>query len=367
MLPAGMTLRVLHIDSGRDWRGGQRQVLLLANGLRELGYEPLVVAPPESPLLHRLRANGVAASAVRMRAEWDFAALRRIRALVRTWNADIVHAHDARAHGIAVGALVRRRSIPLVVTRRVPIPPRRARLKYGWRVTRFIAISQAVRDGLVEGGVDPGRIDVVYSGVPTPTPGPARDWRRECRWPEDTVLCGVVGAMTAEKGMHVLERIAAHLHPEARGRARLLLLGGTAAGSCNIGGVEAFRAGFVDEIHAAMRGLDVLWHPSSVEGLGTAVIDAMALGVPPIAFATGGLRELIMHGVSGILVPPGSHEAFASEGSRLISDVAARRALGEGGFARSRLFDVGRMVDGTEAVYRHVLAAKNPNVMSPLG
>lgn len=349
-----MTRRVLHIDSGRDWRGGQRQVFLLADGLRARGYEPLVVTPPDSPLSHRLRSRGLAASAVRMRGEWDLAAIRRIRALARTWNADLIHAHDARAHGLAVAALVRRREVPLVVTRRVPFPPKRARVKYGWRVSRFVAISRAVRDGLVAGGVDPERIDVVYSGVPAPPVGPARDWRRECRWNADTILCGVVGAMTAEKGVAMLEEIALRLDPAARARARLLLLGGTASGSCRIGGVEAFRAGFVDEIHAAMRGLDLLWHPSTVEGLGTAVIDAMALGVPPIAFAVGGLRELIVDGTSGVLVPAASHEAFAAAASRLIGDDSARRNLASAGPERASHFDVAQMVSGTEATYQRV-------------
>src|SRR5262249_28661089 len=151
----------------------------------------------------------------------------------------------------------------------------------------------AVRDALVQGGVDASRIAIVYSGVPAPRANTARDWRRECRWPADTVLCGIVGAMTAEKGILTLDRIAVHLPPAAADRARLLLLGGQATGRETIGGIEAFRAGFVDEIHAAMAGLDVLWHPSSAEGLGTAVIDAMALGVPPIAFSVGGLPELI--------------------------------------------------------------------------
>src|SRR5689334_8959821 len=110
--------------------------------------------------------------------------------------------------------------------------------------------------------------------------------------------------MTAEKGIAALEGIGAALPEVTRRNARLVLLGGTATGPTTIGGLEAFRAGFVDEVHAAMAGLDVLWHPSSAEGLGTAVIDAMALGVPPVAFAVGGLRELIEDGRCGLLAPP---------------------------------------------------------------
>lgn len=349
-----MALRVLHIDSGREWRGGQRQVFLLASAQRERRHEPLVVAPPHSPLLKRVRGRGLAATAVRMRGEWDLAAARRVRALARTWRTDLVHAHDARAHAIALAALVGRPEVPLIVTRRVAFVPK-GRMKYGRRVARFIAISGAVRDALIAGGVDPMRIEVVYSGVPTPRPTHRRDWRAECQWPSDTVLCGVVGAMTVEKGVGLLDGIAARLPDEARRRARLVLLGGASAGADSIGGVEAYRAGFVDDVHTAMAGLDVLWHPATSEGLGTAVIDAMALRVPPVAFRVGGLAELVVDGQTGLLVPPGDLDAFAHAASDLILDEGLRARLGAAGPERAAEFSVGRMVEGTVRVYERVL------------
>jgi L-malate glycosyltransferase len=330
-------------------------VYLLARGQREHGHEPLVIAAPDSPLIRRLRSSGIAAAAVRMRGDWDLAAARRVRAVIKTWNADLIHAHDARSHAIALASLIGRNSLPLVVTRRVPFVPR-GRLKYGRRVARFIAISAAVRDALVAGGVDPDRIDLVYSGVPRPNVANARDWRLECRWPADAVVCGIVGAMTAEKGLATLEAIGARLPAASRERIRLVLLGGQAAGSQPIGGLTAFRAGFVDEIHAAMAGLDLLLHPSSAEGLGTAVIDAMALGVPPIAFRVGGLPELIEDGRSGLLVPPGDTAAFAAATDRLVGDEALRASLAAAGPARAAEFGVDRMIRGTQAVYDGTLA-----------
>lgn len=349
-----MPLRILHVDSGREWRGGQRQVFLLARGQREQGHEPLVVAAAEAPLLHRLRSAGLAASAVRMRADWDVAAARRVRNLIRTWRPDIVHAHDARAHALSLGALLGKRDIPLVVSRRVAFVPR-GRMKYGPRVARFIAISRAVRESLERGGVPASRIDVVYSGVPAPRVDAPRDWRAERGWERDTVICGVVGAMTAEKGVRLLAGIGEGLPDEQRTRTRLVLLGGQAAGRDLLGGIETFRAGFVDEVHAAMAGLDILWHPSSAEGLGTAVIDAMALKVPPVAFAVGGLPELIVDGVSGLLVPPGDVRAFASAVSTILGDPARRSAIAEAGPPRALEFGVARMIAGTEQTYHTVL------------
>lgn len=347
-------MRILHLDSGRHWRGGQRQVFLLAAAQRERGYEPLVVAAPDSPLAGLLKTQGIASAAVAMRADFDLIAMRRVQRIASRWRPDLVHAHDARAHAIALGALLGSH-VPLLVTRRVPFVPK-GRFKYGSRVAHFIAISQAVGAALQRGGVSGDRCTVVYSGVPAPSVSTPRDWRREAGWPADTLLCGVVGAMTAEKGISRLHEIARHVAPAVRDRLRLVLLGGTAVGADGFGGIAAYRAGFVDAIHGAMVGLDMLWHPSDAEGLGTAVIDAMALGVPPVAFATGGLAELVESGRSGLLAPPGDARAFAHEVERLATDGALRQALADGGRARAAQFSVERMASGASAVYDMVLA-----------
>jgi len=345
-------LRVLHIDSGRDWRGGQRQVLLLAAGLMRREHEPLILAPPSSPLLSRAKAGGLHAEPVSMHSDWDGVAAVDVRRRIKEFNADIVHAHDARSHAIARVALIGRREPPLVVTRRVPFIPKAVRLKYGNRVTGFIAVSTAVKNAMVEGGIDPQRITVVHSGVEDPPAALVpRNWLQELGWPDNSVICGVVGAMTAEKGIADLAAIADRLEPGARARARIVLLGGDRGGPVEIGGVTAFSAGFVEDIIPAVAGLDVLWHPARAEGLGTSVIDSMALGVPPIAFAVGGVTEVVEHEVSGLLVPPGDIAAFARAAERLIDDKEARTKLAAAARVRARMFSAETMTRETEAVY----------------
>lgn len=293
-----------------------------------------------------------------MRGEWDIAAARRIRTLVRVWQPHVVHAHDARAHAVALVALAGAGGTPpLVVTRRVAFLPRAVRTKYGSRVARFIAISGAVRDAMVAAGVAPARVELVYSGVPAPAVTIRRDWRAELGWPPDSVICGVVGAMTQEKGIEALAGIARHISPAAARRMRVVLLGGVRAGRIRIGSVEGFAAGFVTDVYDAMAGLDVLWHPSTSEGLGTTLLDAMALAVPPVAFQVGGVGEVVTD-AEGILVAPGDLRAFAHATERLVLDAKLRERLGAGGPARAAQFSVERMTDGVVAVYEQVRKAE---------
>jgi hypothetical protein len=78
-----MSLRILHIDMGKAWRGGQRQVYLLARAQRDAGHEPIVVAPPDSLLLRRARGAGLAVSAVGAAGDWDLRAAGRVAQRLR--------------------------------------------------------------------------------------------------------------------------------------------------------------------------------------------------------------------------------------------------------------------------------------------
>ena len=141
----------------------------------------------------------------------------------------------------------------------------------------------------------------------------------------------------------------------ARRKARLVLIGG-GTDHPDFTGLPTHSAGFVTDIDPAVAGLDVLWHPSRAEGLGTSVIDAMALGVPPVAFAVGGIPEVIEHGISGLLATAGDASSFAQFAASLIDDPDLRARLAVGARARAKTFDAAEMTKGTETVYEQVLS-----------
>lgn len=354
-VPTDLPLRVLHLDSGREWRGGQRQVELLATGLRARGHEPLVVVTPRSALHRHLKSAGVAVAAIPMRNTLDLLAVRRLRRLIATWRPALVHAHDTRSHSLALTALVgRRNSVPLVVTRRSSAVPRGA-LRFGPRVSAFIAISRSVRDALVAGGVEAARVAQVYPGVSPPPGVEPRDWRAECGWEADAVVAGVVGELATPGGAATVESTCASLDAEARARVRLVLLGGRGGGHATMGGVRAYRAGFVHDIHRGIAGLDLLLHAGTAEGLGTAVIDGMAFGVPCVAFAGGSAAEIVDDGRTGVLVPRGDVPRFAAAVARLVLEPGQRRALAEAGRDAARRYEPAHLVDGVLRVYRDLV------------
>ncbi|MCL6545697.1 MAG: glycosyltransferase family 4 protein [Bryobacteraceae bacterium] len=295
-------MRVLHIDAGRQMRGGQWQALYLACGLRETGVESLLAARAGSPLLQRAREQGLAAHPI------NWTAVARL-----SRQADLVHAHDAAAHTLA--ALVCR--APLVVSRRVAFPLRRgllSRWKYR-RAARYLAVSHFVRGVLIDGGIPPQKIDVVYDGVP-PLP--------------------------ASSGGAIL---APATDDPAKGS-------GLVRKAAEIAGLEVrFTSELLRDLHSA----SLFVYITHSEGLGSAVLAAMGAGVPVIASRVGGLPEVVQEGVTGLLTR-NDPQAIAAAMRRLWEDPPLREQMGaEGRRMVHERFSVEALVRGTLDVYRQVL------------
>jgi glycosyltransferase involved in cell wall biosynthesis len=111
-----------------------------------------------------------------------------------------------------------------------------------------------------------------------------------------------------------------------------------------------------DDIPALLRAADIFVLSSRWEGLPLAVVEAMMAGLPVVATAVGGIPETVLHGETGLLVPPGDAHALASALHRLLQDADLRRRMGEAGRQRAMAwFTQQRMVDATIALYRQIL------------
>jgi glycosyltransferase involved in cell wall biosynthesis len=352
----------LHLDAGREFRGGQRQVLYLLEGLRQRGHRVLLCSPRQSPLHERAAAAGIPCAPLTLRSGLDFASAVRLVRLVRGGDYDLVHAHDAHSHSIALAAQGIGRhpalSQRLVVTRRSigQAGGRLDKLKYGAPGTTFIAISNAVRESLLRLGVPANRVIVVPSGVaPRPAARQGDDeWGLGGR---GLRVVGTIGHLTREKN-HALLLDAFALVRRTHAEAHLLVAGdgplrkvlARRAASLGLTPHVTF-AGAVEDPAGVYAALAVFVLSSDVEGLCTSLLDAMGAGVPAAATAVGGVLEIARHGDSGLVVPPRDAAALAGAITRLLEqpDLAAR--LVEGGRRVAARHGVDRMVDGTLAVY----------------
>ncbi|MCA9772110.1 MAG: glycosyltransferase [Myxococcales bacterium] len=364
-------VRTLHINTERGWRGGELQTLCLARGLRKQGIEAEIVAPPGAPLVGRARAEGIHVHETRMASEASAVAISSLARIVRRGRYDLVHAHTTHAHLLGALACRLAGSVPFVVTRRVDFTIHRqafAYLKYLIPIDRLVAISRAVRDVLIEDGIPPERIDVVHSGIDPDRyrVANAEGPRESLGIPPDAVVVLNVAALVGHKDHETLlaamPRILAR-HP----RACLLVAGEGPLRSR----LEARARGLgLDRDHVRFLGLRsdlgalfalarVFVLSSQLEGLCTSVLDAMALELPVVATAAGGVPELVEDRRSGRLVPVRDPRALGEAVADVLADPDAARAWGRRGRAIVLdRFRVESMVEGNLAVYRRVWAAR---------
>lgn len=361
-------MKIFHCDVRRVWAGGQNQLWRLAVGLGQRGHRQWIVTRPESPLARRAAGEGFEVLAHPFRSEVDPRATLALRRMIARHAPDVVHTHDP--HSLTPAALAARfvRLRPLVVAhRRVDFHIRAnrfSRWKYARGADHLIAISERVKEVLVEDGIPDAHVTVIHSGIPIETPPPPEgpDLRARAGAPNGAPLVLTIASTEAYKD-HPTLIDAAGLLFERRPDVRWVVLGTgglfeeTVARAERGGHAERLRyLGFVEGARGLLPQADVFVLTSRTEGLGTSILDAMAAGVPVVSTAAGGIPEMIDHERTGLLVPPGDPFALAAAVERLLDDRALSRRLSDAAGRRVRDFDVRRTIERTEELYRGLLA-----------
>ncbi|MDY7116108.1 glycosyltransferase family 4 protein [Halomonas sp. SSL-5] len=314
-------MHIIHANLARGFRGGERQTVLLIQALAdraEISFQTLV-CQPDSPLRTEL------ATTPRVRF---VSAHHQLAGHRQAGRATMVHAHDAKAVHWAWLHL-RLMKTPYLITRRVDTPvKRKISNKLFYRdAYRCVALSRAIAKEIQPLCPEPVvQIPSAFTRL-TPDLDVAHSFRT-C-YP-GRFLVGHAGALVdRHKGQRVLldaARRLQHSHPDmlfvffGRGEDEAILKKESAALD------NVIWAGFQPDIGNYLPALDVFAFPSRNEGLGSVLLDAMLAGVPVVASQIGGIPDIVHHGETGLLFPPGDGEALARQLVRL-RDNALRQAL----------------------------------------
>jgi len=365
-------LRIVHIDTGQSLRGGQRQMLMLALGLRERGHEQVIVCREGSSLEARAQREGFHVFSLPTHDPGHAFGILLWRQQLKTWAPQILHAHDGRGQTLAwlasMGLPVQR-----IASRRVIFFPSDRwtyPLKYGRTCHAVIAVSENIRDLSVQVGVPRERITVIPDGIDIPAelPGAAERLHLRTAWHcgNDDFVVGLLGASTPEKGRDIVFA-ALDLLAEKLPRTRLVFAGdeGPRSGTGSMHGAKPdctriVHLGPIEELASFFPGLDLFVMPSKAEGLGSSALWAMAYGLPVVATRVGGLPEIVLENVTGWLIPPGSPQALADAILLAARDRGKLIEFGFHGRRRAEEFSAAIMVSRTEALYYHLVCGGQP-------
>lgn len=361
-------MRILHTESSTGWGGQENRTMNELISMRERGHEMAVLSRPGARILERAKEAGFQTFAVNMRSAMDFPAIFKLRRVMNTFHPDVVNTHsgrDTQLAGMAARSLIGR---PLIVRTRHLALPITSKFSYSILPDHVVTVSKYVESYLVKAGVPSNQVSTVSTGVDFSRYDRATvqgNLREELGLTADSLLIGTVAILRAKKGHteildaapEVLKRFPnAHFifagdGPQTENlKARIAADGLTG---------RVHMLGLRRDVTNVLASLDVFVLPTHQEALGTAFIEAAAMGVPAVASNVDGVPEVVLDGQTGLLVPAQDGKALIEPICRLLGDPIFRQSMGANAteFVR-RKFSREVMAQGMERLYQRLLEAR---------
>lgn len=362
---------IAHVLSSFGMGGQERVALDLAARQRAAGHRVLAVslaAPPEGPMSALFREAGVDTGTVPKRGKgFDPSLAMRLAQYLSRARVEVVHTHNPQAlvYGAPAATLAR---CPCVHTKHGvnPDPPRRMWLRRAAAkmVDAYVAVTPTLaRLATERNECDPTRLHVIPNGIDTrrfaPNAAARARARAELGIPEEAWVVGTVGRLSPEKNQGLLiDAMAPMLDP----RRHLVIVGdGPERQQLQERAQATLRSELVhftgarNDPEAWLAAFDAFALTSDSEGLPLVLLEAMAVGLPVVATAVGGIPDVVEHDVTGYLVAPGDRTALTAELVRLATRPPRARVAAN----TARLMVLERnstdhMVEGYEKLYARV-------------
>jgi glycosyltransferase involved in cell wall biosynthesis len=359
---------ILHVVHSLNVGGAEKLVFDLTRRTDPTRFAVSVACLDEAGTLALpLSAAGYPVEVLGRRPGLDARVALRLRRLIHRHGVDVVHAHQYTPFFYGVTA-ARSAGVPCIFTehgRHHPDVRKPRRVAANAVLARLaetsVAVSEFTRRALIDNdGFPPDRVRVLYNGVDVPD-GPPRD-RAEARalfgLVADGPVVGFCGRLSPEKNVPLLLDAFARVRTDHPG-ATLVIAGdgpersalGARVAASGLGPAVRFL-GYVSDVPGLMAALDVFALSSVTEGTSVTLLEAMVAARPAVVTAVGGNPEIVVDGVTGLLVAPDDVPTFAAALSGLLSSPA--RAAGFGVAGRRRVlenFSFGGMVRGYESLY----------------
>jgi glycosyltransferase involved in cell wall biosynthesis len=359
---------VLHTEESGGWGGQEIRVLAEMVGMKSRGYEVILATPMEAAIYGRASQAGIETFAVRMDRAGFLSGVYELSGIIRRRRVSIVNTHSSRDSWM--GSIAGRMAgIKVLRTRHISSTLRKnplTRLVYGPLCDGVITTGEFIKGQLErELGLNPGKIHSIPTGIDVERYAGAdgRGVRAGLGIKDGDVVLGIAAALRSWKGhVYILRAMPeilsefpdvklviagegpyrAAIEPEA---ARLGLSG------------SVILTGHREDMPEVINAFDISVMASyASEGIPQFALQSMAAGKPVVGTTAGGIPEVVLDSVDGILVPPKDPASIARAVNSLLKDRDAMRRMGEAGRSMAREgHSTGRMLDSIESLYEKIL------------
>ena len=371
-------MKILFSCGSSSWGGLEMQIPLLARALRDRGHALTLLCPPDSVIAQEMSSTGFPVLPLPGGKRHIAGNIVSVAHFLRGGRYDILHAHvseDIRV--LSPARALACRDTPFFITRHMGVKHARRdvlhRLLYR-QVRRIFAVSSYVADGVRAAlPVPPDCVAVLPPGIDLNRFQPDRYDGAQARaalgLDPGRPVVGMLGRITPMKGHAEFLEAVRRLRDGGRD-VNFVVAGGCGDGdrertytenihalARRLGLADAVRfIGFAPEPAVVFAALEVFVFPSHLEAFGLSLVEAMAMGLPAVACAAGGVLDIVEDGRTGLLVPPGDPASLALAIGRLLDDPAGRIRLGHAARAASPRWDIARIAASHDAEYARALA-----------
>lgn len=366
-------MNVLYLLNYAGKAGTERYVELLCHSLSaDKRIKPFFAYHEGGELAEKLRGMGVPVRQLTMSSRFDVSAAKKLAALCKEWQIDILHCHYLRENYIALMAKTWAPKLKIVYTNHFLLPNDRfTRLTnklLDRRQSAMLAVCNAGKTLLKENGWNAKHIRVVHNGVdPALWAGSRADstLRQELKIPEDRFVILCASRFSPEKGHEFLLRSLKAVKERTKTPFSLALAGdgdllepmktlGKALGLEE----SLYFLGYRTDMKNLYLGADLFINASETEALSFMNLEAMAAGLPAVITDVGGNPDIVRgEQDGGLLVNYGDSEALAGAITRFLEEPGFRERCAEN--ARQRVLDAFTLDGMVEATYQTYLDVLN--------
>lgn len=334
------TLRILYSEAATGFGGQEHRIYKEMLAMRDKGHHVAMVCRPQARLVKLLQEQGVVVHTVQMGGMKNFLqSLQTIRQLLKQGQYDVLMCNSRKDTMIAAlaGRLAR---TPLIVRTRHLASPIGSLLSYTGLPHCVIAVSDYVRQMVLDKGVPEDKVATIYTLEQNLHPPTSSNLRQELGLTEQACIAICVAVMREKKGHLPLLQAMLPLFKQ-QPDLHLVIAG---SGSPVFERVQAFvqqhdlsaqvhLLGYRSDVPNLLAGADFFVLATELEAAGMVYVEAQLAGLPVIGTAVGGVPEMFADGVGGVLVPLGDEELLRKAITQFSQNKSFCQTMGQAGRA----------------------------------